>query len=143
MGQLGTRPFQIFENLTNDEAERLLPPGAFKLINALDPERINSSSREETLGNILSLELAVDDPQRRKLLLSSLPVHKVGELENRIEVSIDQLRQKNELEKPLRRAILGFFGFPTVADTPTVFSEALETVLPKRGLFPSPKTSSE
>ena len=141
-GTPGIRPSQIFENLDDCDAASLLPPGAFKLITTLDPERINSSRRAETLGQILSLELAVDDPQRRAILLSAVPKTKIGELEDRIEMGIDQLRQKNKLETPLRRAILGFFGLPTTADRPAVVSEALETVLPKRSLFPHQKRAA-
>ena len=57
-------------------------------------------------------------------------------------MGIDRLRQKNKLETPLRRAILGFFGLPTTADRPAVVSEALETVLPERGLFPHQKRAA-
>ena len=87
----GIRPSEICENLDDCLAVRLLPTGAFKLITALDPERINSPRRAETLGQILSLELAVDDSQRRAILLSAVPAPKIG-----------------ELEQPLRRVLLGF-----------------------------------
>ena len=138
----GVRPSQICENLDDCEASHLLPAGAFKLITALDPERIKGSKRAETLGQILSIELAVDDPQRRAILLSAVPAPKVGELEERIGLRISQLRQKDELEQPLRRALLGFFGLATVADRSTDVSEPLATVTPARGLFPHQKRAA-
>ena len=138
----GIRSSQICENLDDCQAARLLPTGAFKLITALDPERINSSKRAETLGQILSLELAVDDSQRRAILLSAVPAHKIGELEDRIEMSIDRLRKKDELEQPLRRALLGFLGLATTADRLTVTSDPLETITPERGLFPHQKRAA-
>ena len=138
----GIRSSQICENLDDCQAARLLPTGAFKLITALDPERINSSKRAETLGQILSLELAVDDSQRRAILLSAVPAHKIGELEDRIEMSIDRLRKKDELEQPLRRALLGFLGLAPTADRLTVTSDPLETITPERGLFPHQKRAA-
>lgn len=138
----GIRPSQIFEYLNDYEAERLLPAGAFKLIATLDRKRINNQKRAETLGQILSLELAVDDLQRRAILLSAVPTSKIGELENRIGMSIDRLRQKDELEQPVRRAVLGFFGLATISDRPIVTSDPLETVTPKRGLFPHQKRAA-
>ena len=138
-GSPGIRPSEVCENLDDDQAAYLLPTGAFKLITALDPERINGSKRAETLGKILSLELAVDDAQRREILLNAVPTYKIGELEDRIALNIDQLRQKGELEPPLRRALLGFFGLTIITDRLTVSSEPLETVIPERGLFPHQK----
>ena len=138
----GIRPSQIFENLNDCEAERLLPTGAFKLIATLDRKRIDSPKRAETLGQILSLELAVDDPQRRTILLSTVPAHKIAELEDRIGLNINRLRQKNELEQPLRRSLLGFFGLTTTADRYADTSESLETVMPARGLFPHQKRAA-
>ena len=106
----GIRSAEIFENLDDLAAAYLLPGGAFKLIATLGPDRINGPQRAETLGSLLSLELAVDDPARRKILLNAMPASKIGELEERIGLSIDQLRQRDELEQPVRRALLGFFG---------------------------------
>ena len=69
----GLQPSQVCENLDDCDAARLLPTAAFKLITALDPERINSSKRAETLGKVLSVELAVDDPLRRAISLRRRP----------------------------------------------------------------------
>ena len=138
----GIRPSEICENLDDAQAVRLLPNGAFKLITALDPERVKGSKRAETLGNILSLELAVDDLQRRVILLESVPATKIGELEDRIGLTLDRLRQKDELEPPLRRALLGLFGSATIADRLTISSDPLKTVTPERGLFPHQKRAA-
>ena len=138
----GIRSAEIFENLDDRAAAYLLPGGAFKLIATLDPERINGPKRAETLGNLLSVELAVDDPERRKILLNALPASKVGELEDRIGLSIDQLRQGDALEQPVRRGLLGFFGVATVGDRSPAADEPLESVTPERGLFPHQKRAA-
>ena len=138
----GIRSAEIFENLDDRAAAYLLPGGAFKLIATLDPERINGPKRAETLGNLLSVELAVDDPERRKILLNALPVTKVGELEDRIGLSIDQLRQGDALEQPVRRGLLGFFGVATVGDRSPAADEPLKPVEPERGLFPHQKRAA-
>ena len=138
----GIRRSEIFENLDDGQAACLLPTGAFKLISALDPKRLNGSQRTDTLGKLLSLELAVDDFQRRAILLDAVPATKIGELEDRIGLNIDRLRQKDDLEPLLRRVLLGFFGLATIADRLTVSSEPLETVTPERGLFPHQKRAA-
>ena len=112
----GLQPSQICENLDNAQAAKLLPTGAFKLIDTIDPNLLSGPKRTEVLGKILSLELAVDDSQRREILLGAVPTSKIGELEDRIGISIDQLRQKDKLEQPLSRAVLGFFGLAAIDD---------------------------
>ena len=57
-------------------------------------------------------------------------------------MTLNQLRQKGDLEQPLRRKLSGFFGSPTVAELPIVASETNETVTPKRGLFPHQKRAA-
>ena len=138
----GLRPSQICEHLDDCDADKLLPAGAFKLLTLLDPERINGSKRAETFGEVLSVKLAVDDPLRRAILLSAVPTSKCKELEDRIGISIDALRQKDELEQPMRRALLGFFGVATTTDQTMLVSEALETIPPMRGLFPHQKRAA-
>ena len=138
----GVQPSQICENLDDFHAAQLLPTGAFNLINAIDPERINSSKRVETLGETLSLELAVNDTRRRKILLDAVPPSKIGELEDRIGMSLSQLRRKKELEQSLRRDLLGFFGFTTIANQTTIASEPVKTVSPERGLFSHQKRAA-
>ena len=138
----GVQPSQICEKLDDFHAARLLPTGAFNLINAIDPERINSSKRVETLSKTLSIELVINDAQRREILLNAVPPSKIGELENRIGISINQLRQKEKLEQSLRRNLLGFFGSATIANQTTTTSESAKTVSPERGLFPHQKRAA-
>ncbi|MCY3624442.1 MAG: DEAD/DEAH box helicase family protein [Candidatus Dadabacteria bacterium] len=138
----GVQPSQICEKLDDFHAAQLLPTGAFNLINAIDPGRINSSKRVETLSRTLSLELVINDTQRREILLNAVPQSKIGELEDRIGISINQLRQKDKLEQSLRRNLLGFFGFTTIANQMTTISESAKTVLPERGLFPHQKRAA-
>ena len=135
----GIRPDEIWENLHDRDAAHLLPSGAFKLISTLDPERINGPKRAESLGKILSLDLAVDDPDRRKILLDAVPETKVGELEDRVGLSIDRLQERGELEQPVRRALLGFFGVATISERSAPVDQPLEPVTPDRGLFPHQK----
>lgn len=138
----GIRPSQICESLDDHQVARLLPKGAFKLITAIDRERVYGPKRAETLGQILSLEVAVDDVQRRAILLSAIPASKIAEFEDRMGMSIDCLQGRTELEQPLRRALLGFCGFATVGDRPTIVKEAVKRMAPKRGLFPHQKRAA-
>ena len=138
----GIRPAELCEHLNDSDAARLLPDGAFKLITTLDPERISGAKRAESLGQILSLDLAVDDLDRRKILLNAVPRTKVGELEDRIGLGIDRLRQRGELDQPVRRALLGFFGVTTTGDRSPVTVEPLGSVSPERGLFPHQKRAA-
>ena len=71
-----------------------------------------------------------------------MPAFKIGELEDRLGMSIDQLRKKNELEQPLRRALLGFLGSATISDRPTVAFDPLARVTPRRALFPHQKRAA-
>ena len=138
----GLHPSQVCANLNDDKAARLLPANAFMLITAINPERLGSPKRAQTLAQILSVELAVDDAQRREILLDAVPASKVSELEDRIGMSIDKLRKKNELEPSLRRALLGFFGVAKIAEQAAMASEPFEAIRPERGLFPHQKRAA-
>ena len=140
--QPGLRPSQVCDTLEDHDVARLLPRGAFKLVTLLAPERLTSSRRAATLGDILSLELAVDDPQRRAILIGAVPQTKIAELENRIDLSIDELRQSDELPQPLRRALLGFFGLARTTSRPGIASQPSTAVSPDRGLFPHQKRAA-
>lgn len=139
----GIRPAAICGNLDDADAERLLPDGAFNLIRTIDPDRVNSPNRAECLGNILSLDLAVDDPERRKILLDAMPKDKISELEARVELSVEALCQSRALDRSVRRALLGFFGLATIEERSPQVAEALTTVVPGRGLFPHQKKAAE
>ena len=138
----GFKPSQVFEKLDDYTASCLLPPGVFDLIRAVDPGRITCANRAETLGKAFSVELAVDDFQRRKVLIGLLPKLKVTELEARIGTRIDRLRKIVILEPSVRRATLGFFGAPTTPDSVEDDTIASETVHPNRGLFPHQKRAA-
>ena len=140
--QLGIHPSQICENLDDYHIAQLLPTGAFNLIATLKPESITGSTRADTLGELLSLELAVDDPMRLRILLSAIPKIKINELENRIGLNIDELQRGSELERPVRRNLLGFFGLNTVGNRPSVDYEPANTVRPERDLFPHQKRAA-
>ena len=138
----GLRASQIFDRLDDADAERILPDGAFRLVTVIAPERIRGSFRSVTLGEILSLDLAVEDHERRKLLLDAVPESKVHELEERTQATVDRLREECSLAPAVRRALVGFFGGATSverADTPVASSLAVAT---NRGLFPHQKKAA-
>lgn len=138
----GVHPSQLFQQLDDVQAERLLPNGALKLITLVGPDSLKGSQRAGTLGRLLSLDLAVDDPDRRSLLLDAIPHDKVMEFEDRIELSVHSLRKKKELEPRLRRLLLGFFGRSAGGNQLTVSSESMKPVVPSRGLFPHQKRAA-
>lgn len=135
----GLRPAQIFESLDDGQAERILPRGVFHLIRTLAPERLNGENRADILGQMLSVETIIDDPQKRSILLSAVPEEKINELENRAGMSMDSLRQKEEIETSLRLKLSGFFGSAATADPPMRTTGSLRSVTPERGLFPHQK----
>ena len=140
---VGIRPHQVFEKLDDGLAARLLPVGVLELIKTIDSGRIRGSERAETLGKLLSIELAVDDMERREILLSALPSDKIEELENRIGIGINELKGQRVIDSTIRRAFLGFLGFATTSDR-TEGVSSRETIQPNRGLFPHQKrTASE
>ena len=138
----GLRPSQVFDRLDDAQAERILPDGAFRLLAVIDPERIRGPRRSGTLGEILTLDLAIADPERRKLLLDAVPYSKLAELEERVDTTVVRLRDGNSLAPAVHRALVGFFGGPTSAervDTPVASSTP---VTPDRGLFPHQKRAA-
>ena len=135
-GRPGLQPAELCEDLDDQNAARLLPTGSFKLITTLRPELVTGPQRAETLGRLLSLELAVDDPSRRAVLLDAVPLPKTAELESRVGASLDELRGIGELDHKHRRALLGFFGFATVTERPAAGPGPSETVATSRALFP-------
>lgn len=141
-GRPGLRPAELCEDLDDRNAARLLPAGSFKLIKTLKPELVTGSQRAETLGRLLSLDLAVDDPSRRAILLAAVPQHKVVELESRVGVGLDELRDVDELASKQRRELLGFFGFSTIVERPAAGPSSLEMVAASRGLFPHQKRAA-
>ena len=138
----GLRPSQVFDRLDDAQAERILPDGAFRLLAVIDPERIRGSCRSVTLGGMLSLNLAIEDRERRMLLLDAVPESKFDELEERVDTTVDRLREADVLALSVQRALLGFFGGAVSAertDTPVASSAP---VVPNRGLFPHQKRAA-
>ena len=142
MDSPGLRPSQVFDRLDDAQAERILPDGAFRLLAVIDPERIRGSRRSIALGEMLSIDLAVEDRERRTLLLDAVPKSKIDELEERVDTTVDRLREADALALSVQRVLLEFFGSATSAertDTPVVSSAS---VVPNRGLFPHQKRAA-
>ena len=138
-GTLGFSTERLFDLLNDAEAESVLPSGAFKLISTLAPERVRGQARSATLASLLSIDLAVADLARRKILLNTLPSPKVRELEQRFDLKIDDLREAEHLGAHARRAVEGFFGKATQPVRATADSPASLTVAGGRALFPHQK----
>jgi len=138
----GVRPSQVCEGLTDREAARLLPDGALRLLRALDPDRLSSARRTVTLGEILSLERAVDEPQGREILLGRLSAEKLDELAHRTGSSLDHLLEQEKLEPTVRRQVLGFFGAPMFTGRRSETVDSVQDVAPQRALFPHQKTAA-
>lgn len=133
----GMRKEVLFARLDDKRARQLLPPNAFDLLKALKPELLDGDKRIGSLSKLLSLELAVDDPQRRTILLDALPENKVHELEDRLGCRIEELRTDNRLKLRIRRGLLGFFGTPTMlkGQTPEHNSTNNGYISVEHGLF--------
>ena len=138
----GVRLEDIFKGLDDSAIEHLLPDGAFQLIRIIDEKRTNGPNRSKYLSQILSLELAVDDPSRREILLNAVPENKVGELEKRVGLSLDNLKSEDVIEHSARKEILGFFGLAIINDRSSPVTKALKSVNPNRGLFPHQKKAA-
>ena len=138
----GFSPVQVFESMNDHDASRLLPQGAYSLINAIQPESLSDSRRNKTLGSLLSVELAIDDPNRRSDLLSALPTAKVKELETRVGATVDELCSSHNLSSKQRRRILGFFGIATVPEHPINAPASDIEIQPSRALFPHQKRAA-
>ena len=136
----GIHPRQVFQLLDDGDSDLLLPESAFSLVSTLAPERLHGSSRAETLANLFSAELAIDDPNRRAMLLDALPAAKLAELEERLGSSIHDL--PDPLGPRTRRAFLGFLGVSKARDHIVADPGPSETVTPERDLFPHQKRAA-
>ncbi|MCY4213942.1 MAG: DEAD/DEAH box helicase [Gammaproteobacteria bacterium] len=136
----GVHPRQVFQKLDDHDAALLLPDGAFNLVSTLTPERLEGSSKAETLANLFSIELAVDDPHRRALLIASLPKIKLIELKERLGLRPEDLSEP--MDARIRRAFLGFFGVSKAPRQPIAEPGPSETVVPGRSLFPHQKRAA-
>jgi len=140
-GTPGLDPARLFDGMDDCTAAIVLPPGALNLVKLLRPELVVGPRRSETLGRLVSIELAVDDPRARVALLSGVPRCKIAELEERVGCSLDELREAG-FSFQQRRALLGFFGVATASDRPAVRLDPAATVSPQRGLFPHQKRAA-
>lgn len=138
----GMRPTQIFEYVDDHLAAKLLPDGAFRLIEFLGPKLLKGLQRAETLGKTISIELAVVDQGRRSILLNALPKHKATELEHRLGKTISALCAQEALETATRRDLLGFFGKASGSDEFIEVSDYSKTIAPRRTLFPHQKRAA-
>ena len=110
----GMRKENLFARLDDQHARQLIPSNAFDLLRALKPELLEGNKRVDSLSKLVSLELAVDDPQRRDIILDALPKNKAHELEDRLGCRIEDLRTDNRLKLKVRREFLGFLGMATM-----------------------------
>ena len=136
----GIHPRQVFQRLDDRNAALLLPDGAFNLVSTLAPARLQGSAKTETLANLFSVELAVDDPERRAVLLASLPKAKIVELKERLGSNPYDLPEP--MATRIRRAFLGFFGESKARGQLVAEPGSSETVVPGRGLFPHQKQAA-
>ena len=138
----GLTPERFFENLEERTAAGILPTGSLSLVATLRPELLSGNRRAETLGRLLSVELAVNDLNRRSMLLRSMPPAKASELESRVGSSIDSLCSQEELSYIQRRTILGFFGVATLPERSSDGSGEIVTIEGVRSLFPHQKRAA-
>ena len=129
----GVHPRQVFERLDDGDAALLLPDGAYSLMSALAPDRLQGDSKPGTLADLFSAELAVDDPRRRALLLRALPDAKLAELEQRLGSNPDAI--PDAIPVRARRALLGFLGVSAAGHRPAEGPASSASLEPARGLF--------
>ena len=132
---------QLFEELSDQTIDQLLPQGAYRIIQMLQPDTLAGSRRHKALADLFSVELAIDDLERRLPLLSALPAHKARELETRVGTTIDELCAQSTLTSNTRRSILGFFGIATTPDRMVKHDSTLR-VDPVHSLFPFQKQAA-
>ena len=138
----GMVPSRLFTEIDDKEAARLVPDGAFVLVKLLRPDLLTGEDRCETLGRLLSVELALDDPTRRLGLLAAVPADKITELETRAGAPLDELGAEVDLDRRTRRALLGFFGSALATEQRVDSISAATTVKASRGLFDHQKRAA-
>ena len=135
MSSPGLEPHCAFKNLSDSQAERVLPDGVFKLISMINPNLVVEPKRGKTLGRAVRLELVADDCKRRSIFLDAVPDVKITELVDRVGTSLIELQNSTSLDATQRRNFLGFFGLSTTAARVTTRSLSTESIDPTRGLF--------
>ena len=140
-GTPGLSPAEVCADLSDQDAESLLPAGALNLLRILEPAALHDDNRAKTLSTMLSIPLAVDDQERRAILLDQLVKTKVTDLEKRVGVSLDSLRT-GELSATHRREVLGFFGYSGAEERIQIERSDVVTIAPIHGLFPHQKKAA-
>ena len=138
----GISPAQLFQTMDEDAVARLLPQGALRLIQLLRPEALAGTKRHETLGNLFSVELTLDDPDRRAELLGALPDAKAKELEKRVGTHLTELCSRSTLSSRQRKNVLGFFGMTVGAERPADPLPTVSEVSISHGLFDHQKRAA-
>ena len=139
----GVRPSDVLSGLDDTLAERLLPPGAFALVERLDPGLLSGGQRAVTLGQLFSIETVIDDPSRRAELLNLLSPEKHAELTMRLGRPIEEIATDGYvLRAPERRTTLGFFGASPGPERTAVSAPPPDRIGAARGLFPHQKRAA-
>ena len=139
----GVRPSDVLLGATDALAARLLPQGALKLIERLDPSLLSGEQRGATLGRLFSVETAIDDPSRRVELFDLLSLEKRSELALRLGRPIEEVADDGYvLSGPERRAALGFFGASVGPERAAAVERLPDRIGPSHGLFPHQKRAA-
>lgn len=129
----GVQPVNLIEELTDEQVSKLLPNGVYGLLNTISPDLVNSPERAETLSRALSVELAVTDSNRRRILLSAIPERKIAELEDRTKSTINQLFEP--ITQHTEAIVMGFLGHPKNVREAEDVTPSISSISPERGLF--------
>ena len=139
----GVRPADVLAGATDELAARLLPEGAFRLIERLDPGLLSGDQRTATLGRLFSIETTIDDPSRTVELLALLSPEKRSELSTRVGRPIEEITADGyALTAPQRRAVLGFFGASPGPERTASDEPLPDRIRPGHGLFPHQKRAA-
>ena len=135
----GLEPHHVFKNLSNSQAEHVLPDGVLKLLSMINRNLAAGPERDKALGRAVRLELVVDDHTKRAIFLGAVPEAKIAELEKRIGVPLTELQKDIPLKHTYKQKFLEFFGPSTTAARSAIAPLPTESIAPARGLFPHQK----
>lgn len=138
----GLRLSHLLDCTTDDVVQRLVIPGAMKIIEALRPDLLVGATRTQTLSHIVDLAAIVDDLSRRSFLLDAVPQVKISELENRVGMTLAELRDVPQIDRARRRALLGFFGHTTSPEKSPIHRTGNTTIKPREALFDHQKRAA-
>ena len=139
----GVRPTDVLSGATDALAARLLPQGAFTLIERLEPSLLSGERRAATLARLFSIETAIDDPSRRAELFDLLSREKRSELALRLGRLVEEIADDGYmLSGRERRAALGFFGASLGPERAAPGEPLPDRISPLYGLFPHQKRAA-